>query len=183
MERASLDKDGREVDEGDEVARPDPAPPSKHTSEHRRASRPSQLKKTKKKLPKGKVQLLVYINEDLYKELVRVAPVLCGRCHGSISYVVEEALKNYLTPLSEVGDLKVNPRMSVRRVYEQVKAKIREILKQPFTPVLIPEKIFDMAIRETRGPTVIERWKKFFVQEGLIKFVDGNAPNRTVELL
>ena len=180
MERASLDRDGREVDEGDVVARPDPAPPSKHTSEHKRASRPSR---SKKKLPKGKVQLLVYISEDLYKELVRIAPALCGRCHGSISYVVEEALKNYLTPLSEVGNLKVNPRMSVRRVYEQVKAKIREILKQTFTPVLIPERILDMAVRETRGPTVVERWKRFFVQEGLIKFVDGNAPNRTVELL
>ena len=177
MEGAALDKD-RGAGEGGKASRAVAPPPSEHTSGYRRASRPS-----KKKLPRSKVQLLVYISEGLYEELIRVAPVLCGRHHGAISYVVEEALKNYLAPLSGAGDLKVNPRMSIRRVYEQVKAKIREILKQPFTPVLVPEKILDMAVRETRGPTVVERWKKFFAQEGLIKFVEGNPPNRTVELL
>jgi hypothetical protein len=176
MERPTLERD-RGAEGGGGAREPAPPPPSEHTREHRRASRPS-----KKKVPKGKVQLLVYINEGVYKELIRVAPALCGKHHGAISYVVEEALKNYLTPLSG-AEVKVNPRMNVRRVYEQVKAKIREILKQPFTPVLIPEKILDMAVREARGPTVVERWKRFFAQEGLIKFVEGNPPNRTVELL
>jgi len=148
----------------------------------RRVTNPKTNPKTKN-IPKGKVQLLVYISEDLYKSLISVAPNIYGKHHGAISFVVEEALRQYLSPLASAGDVKVNPRMGVRRVYEQVKAKIREILKQPFTPVLIPEMILDMAIRETRGPTVVERWKRFFVQEGLIKFVEGNPPNRTVELL
>jgi hypothetical protein len=183
MESSLLNKDrgGRGgVDVAEVAARSAPAPLSKHTSEHKRASRPSQ---SRKQVPKGKVQLLVYISEDLYKRLINVAPNLYGKYHGAISFVVEEALRHYLSPLSEAKDVKVNPRMGIRKVYEQVKAKIREILKSSFTPVLIPERLLDMAIRETRGPTVVDRWKRFFVQEGLVKFVEGNPPNRTVELL
>ena len=176
MERPALNRDrvqGRKTDGADVPQPPAPRPPSKHTAEHKLSG---------KRLPKGKVQLLVYISEDVYRRLISVAPNLYGKNHGAISFVVEEALKQYLYPLG-ASDVKLNPRMSIRRVYEQVKAKIREILKSPFTPAFVPEKILDMAIRETRGPTVVERWKGFFVQEGLIKFVDGNPPNRTVELL
>jgi hypothetical protein len=98
----------------------------------------SQTQARKYRLPKGKVLIRALISEDLYKELISVAPNIYGKSHGAISFVVEEALKQYLSLLTEAKEVKFNPRMSVRKVYEQVKAKIREILKSPFTPVLVP---------------------------------------------
>jgi len=136
----------------------------------------------KKKVPKGKVQLLVYIGEDLYRELISVAPNLYGKHHGAISFVVEDALRRYLNPFVR-SNIKLNPRLSVKQVYEQVCEKIMDILGESKKPHVVGEKILDMAISEVRGPTVVERWKKFFAQEGLIKFVGGFPPNRSVELL
>jgi hypothetical protein len=133
-------------------------------------------------LPEDKVYVHALISRDLYEQLRRVAVNIYGKNHGAISFVVEEALRRYINPFVR-SDIKLNPRLSVRQVYEQVCEKIMDILGEPKKPHAVGEKVLDMAISEVRGPTVVDRWKRFFAQEGLIKFVGGFPPNRTVELL
>ena len=136
----------------------------------------------KSKLPEDKVYVHALISRDLYEQLRRVAVNIYGKNHGAISFVVEDALRRYLHPFVH-SNIKLNPRLSVKQVYEQVCEKIMDILGEPEKPHAVGEKVLDMAISEVRGPTVVERWKKFFAQEGLIKFVGGFPPNRSVELL
>jgi hypothetical protein len=136
----------------------------------------------KSKLSEDKVYVHALISRDLYEQLRRVAIDIYGKNHGAISFVVEEALRRYLNPFVRFN-IKLNPRLSVKQVYEQVCEKIIDILGESKKPHAVGEKVLDMAISEVRGPTVVERWKKFFAQEGLIKFVGGFPPNRTVELL
>jgi hypothetical protein len=136
----------------------------------------------KSKLSKDKVYVHALISRDLYEQLRRVAIDIYGKNHGAISFVVEDALRRYLHPFVR-SNIKLNPRLSVKQVYEQVCEKIMDILGEPKKPHAVGEKVLDIAISEVRGPTVVERWKKFFAQEGLIKFVGGFPPNRTVELL
>jgi hypothetical protein len=49
----------------------------------------------------------------------------------------------------------------VRVVYQQVKEKVKEIMKLDYYPDEIPEKILDLAIAEVRGsdPRTINKWK------------------------
>ena len=132
----------------------------------------------------GKVVLQVLISRDLYEKLVQVAPAIYGKTHGSVSYVVEEALKQYLLPRLHT-QTRTNPRGSIRRVYNEIVEKVKEIMHLDFKPTEVPEKILDLAISETRGsdPRTIEKWKSLLSRSGLIKFVGGVKPNRIVELL
>jgi hypothetical protein len=145
-----------------------------------------------KKLPKNKRQVLVYLSEDIYRMLITLAPQLYGKARGGMSFVVEEALKQYLLPLAGThtrehagGGVRItaNPKASVRLVYGQVVEKLKEMMRLPFKPMQVAEKLLDAAIAETRGPTVVDRWKGYFARQGLIKFVAGSRPNRVVELL
>jgi len=136
------------------------------------------------KLPKGKRGLYVLISEDVYEILIKKAPELYGKSHGAISHVVEEALKQYLYPLARTHTkTQANPKMSVRAVYDLVVAKVRELMNLPFKPYQVPEQVLNRAIALVRGPTVVERWKRFFREQGLIKYIGGLYPNRVVELL
>jgi hypothetical protein len=137
-----------------------------------------------KDVPKGKRVLFVYISEDLYKQLIEIAPVQYGKHHGALSYVVEEALRHYLLPRQHTNSTQ-NPRLGVRHVYEQVVEKVKEILHYNFKPTEIPEKILDQAIAEVRGsdPRTVKKWKNILQKSGLIKFIGGFPPNRVVELM
>ena len=107
-----------------------------------------------------------------------------GKGRGGISYVVEEALKQWLYPRLHT-QTHTNPKHSVRLIYGQVVEAVKNILCFPEKPKEVPEKILDLAIAEVRGsdPRTVEKWKRVFRQQGLIKFAGGFYPNRIVELL
>jgi hypothetical protein len=136
--------------------------------------------------PRGKKHLHVLIDEKVYNLLVEVAPVIYGqgRYRGALSYVVEEALRQYLLPRAHTKSTQ-NPRLGVRSIYNQVVEKIKEIMHYDFKPSEVVEKILDQAIAEVRGsdPRTIAKWKNTFQKAGLIKFIGGFPPNRVVELM
>jgi hypothetical protein len=140
------------------------------------------------KTPPGKKRLEVLIDENLYKQLIEIAPIIYGgkKYKGAISYVVEDALRQYLKPKTFAHTTYTqNPSRSVRQVYKQVIERIKFIENIDFEPEETTEKILDMAIAEVRGsdPRTIRKWKEIFEKSGLIKFVGGFYPNRIVELL
>jgi hypothetical protein len=141
------------------------------------------VKRSTKSTPRGKRPLFVYIPEDLYQKLVEVAVNWYGKSHGALSAYVEYVLRQVLEQHTQIHTK--NPKGSVRAVYEQVIQKVKEILKTPFKPEEVPEKILNQAIAEVRGSDyrTIEKWKNLFEKSGLIKFIGGYAPNRIVELL
>ena len=131
----------------------------------------------------NKRQLKVWISEETYNLLVEYAPEIYGQIHGSLSYVVEEAIKHYLLPYKHT-QMHTNPKLSVRMVYQRVKDRIKEITHNPIV-FEVPEKILDLAISETRGsdPRTISKWKNLFIKQGLVKPVGGMFPNRVFELI
>jgi len=138
------------------------------------------------KIPPGKKLLQAYIDENLYKQIIEIAPMIYGKYKGAISYVVEDALRQYLKPKTSAHTTYTqNPSRSVRQVYKQVVERIKFIENIDFEPEETTEKILDMAIAEVRGsdPRTIRKWKEIFEKSGLIKFVGGFYPNRIVELL
>jgi len=86
----------------------------------------------KKKVTKdGGVVLQVIIPEDLYKNIVRIAPMVYGKARGGLSYVVREALKMYLNSLqlSGVAHTKhTNPPGSVRDEFNKLLRTIKSYL-------------------------------------------------------
>jgi hypothetical protein len=138
------------------------------------------------KIPSDKKRLEILIDANLYKQLIEIAPIIYGRYKGAISYVVEDALRQYLKPKTSAHTTYTqNPSRSVRQVYKQVIERIKFIENIDFEPEETTEKILDMAIAEVRGsdPRTIKKWKEIFEKSGLIKFVGGFYPNRIVELL
>jgi len=133
----------------------------------------------------GKVALQVLISRDIYRDLIEIAPLVYGKSRGSISYVVEQALRQYLSLAAHTNTHKLNPKGSVRQVYGQVIEKVKEIMHLDFKPMQVPEKILDLAIMQVRGsdPRTIEKWKAIFERSGLIKTLGGCKPNRVFELL
>ena len=138
---------------------------------------------SRSQIPKGKRPLTILIPEDIYKQLVEVAVSWYGKSHGALSAYVEYVLRQALEQHAQIRTK--NPKSSVRAVYEQVIQKVKEMLKTPFRPEEVPEKILNQAIAEVRGsdPRTIEKWKNLFEKSGLIKFIGGYTPNRIVELL
>jgi hypothetical protein len=139
------------------------------------------------RVKKGKKRLEVLIDEELYKLLIEVAPSIYGegKYRGALSYVVEEALRQYLLPRLRTTSTQNNPKRGVKYVYMQVKEKAKEILNLDYPPDEVPEKVLDQAISEVRGsdPRTINKWKNIFQKSGLIKYIGGLPPNRIVELL
>lgn len=134
-----------------------------------------------------KVNLHVRVSRDIYDMLRRLAPELSGeaRYKGAMSRVVEEALKYYLYPRAGLG-VKANPRLSVRDVYTQVKRRLADITGIPWWELKeVKEAELDRAIAEVRGsdPRTVEKWKKLFEANGLIKRLGGQPGRRIVELI
>jgi hypothetical protein len=140
---------------------------------------------SKARVPKGKKELTVFISEDLYKQVIEIAPVWYGKHKGAVSAFVEDLLRRALVTYQHTQIRTKNPPRSLRAVYEQVVRKVMEITGLNYKPDEIPEKYLDQAISEVRGsdPRTIEKWKRIFERAKLIKFIGGFPPNRVVELL
>lgn len=84
------------------------------------------------KIPKGKKELNVVISEELYRQIIEVAPAWYGKLRGGISALVEEALKQYLASLRRAqntqnppSDVKEdNKRGIVRRLLEDIEKEL-----------------------------------------------------------
>jgi len=139
------------------------------------------------RIPEGKVRLEVLIREDLYDMLVRLAPQIAGpKYRGALSRVVEEALKQYLYPRARAQTPGLNPRLTVRDVYDQVKRRLADMTGIPWWELReVKEAELDRAIAEVRGsdPRTIAKWKKLFQASGLIKILSGQPGRRIVELI
>ena len=140
---------------------------------------------SKNRFPKGKVELTVFISEDLYRQIIETAPVWYGKHKGAVSAFVEELLKMSLQRYLHTQIAHKNPSRRIREVYNQVLDKLKELLKLNYVPDEVPEKYLDRAIAEVRGsdPRTINKWKNIFEKTGLIKYIGGTYPNRVVELM
>lgn len=116
----------------------------------------------------GKRHLHVMIDESLYELAVREAAVRFGAMRGSLSMLVEEALKAYLTG---GGVVVVKPRGGrVKAVYDAVKDRLVKArgygdIKQ----VTLSE--LQQAIEDVRGTDerTVRKWISLFIQHKYIK--------------
>jgi len=134
------------------------------------------------KIPKGKVDLHVLIDEKVYEEIKRLAILKYEKVHGAISYEVEQALRNWIA-LHAQGAHKiattVNPQPKVLKVFSQAK----EYLKERYgyaaivQGVVIPRVHLIEAIKAVRGcdPRTVSTWMKNFVESKLIKPTSSEA--------
>lgn len=115
------------------------------------------------------VQLKVYIPVDLYERLLKVAPEIYGSFRGSLSHVVEMALRQYLPPSGE--RIRRNPKRKVVDVFKEVVKVIHEMVGGEQPPDMVPQGLIEKAIQEVRGhdPKTISKWFKLFEEQGLIK--------------
>jgi len=130
---------------------------------------------------KNKVKLQVWISEKIYKKLIEIAPSIYGSHKGALSYVVEQALKDYLAPLHT--QIRTNPPSRVRLKYELLLSTLKKL--KGYRPHQVKEWEFERAVADTFGtdPRTIRKYKEQFRKFGLIKFVGGTYPNRIIELL
>jgi len=129
------------------------------------------------------VQLKVYIPVDLYERLLRVAPEIYGSFRGSLSHVVEIALRQYL-PLS--GErIRRNPKRKVVDVFKEVVKVIHEMVGGELPPDSAPERLIEKAIQEVRGsdPKTVKKWLRLFKENGLIKLMYKTKFGVVYELL
>lgn len=140
---------------------------------------------SRSRIPKGKKELTVFISEDLYKQIIEIAPVWYGKHKGAVSALVEDLIRRALATYQHTQIRTKNPSRSVRAVYEQVVRRIMEVTGLDYRPDEIPEKYLDQAIAEVRGsdPRTIAKWKGIFERAKLIKYIGGFPPNRIIELL
>ena len=98
------------------------------------------------KIPKGKKQLNILIDEKLYKMLVEIAPKVYGKGRGGISAIVEEALEWYLehllrthtktqtgTSISSVSSGAVrnpNPPLSIREEFNKFIETLKDVMEE-----------------------------------------------------
>jgi len=74
----------------------------------------------KEQIPEGKRQLNIILPEDLYVQVINIAPGYFGKGKGGISRLVEDALKQYISLLSmhtQKHKIEVNPNLSIREEY------------------------------------------------------------------
>ena len=116
----------------------------------------------------GKRQLKVWISEDVYELLHDMAPLLYGEPYGSISYVVEQALRAYLASAAHAQKHAKTPG-KIKKYWGMVLDCIR-ITAGGMIPEEVPAKILNMCIANVRGgdPRTIEKWTRLFREAGLI---------------
>jgi len=135
------------------------------------------------KLPKGKVQLLAYIDENLYKELRQLIKMKHEELRGALSKEVEDALRAWIAAhrsahAQSAQISRVNPAPRIARAWEQVREYLRSAYgyEAVITGSQIPKKLLINAIAAVRGsdPRTIRKWLSLFEHFKLIKWI---APN------
>ena len=145
-----------------------------------------------KKMPKGKRQLLVYVDEGVYKRLWELIKAKHEKPYGALSYEVEEALKHWILEHTRTQSLgtqareqaqaqaqrveasKYNPPPRYLKVWLQVKDYLEEVLKYDFnyTRHLLHEDLM-RAVAAVRGPDgrTLKKWPRVFEECGILKRV------------
>jgi hypothetical protein len=136
----------------------------------------------KEEIPKGKRPVTVYISEDLYRAIIKVAVQRYGQVKGALSRFAEDAFREALSMYRHTS-AQVNPKLRLREVYDAVIKRIVEI--KGYKPTEITESTLDQAIGDVRGtdPRTIEKWKRLFEKAKLIKYIGGFPPKRVYELM
>jgi len=156
------------------------------------------------RLPRGKVQLNIIIDEKVANELYNLVKIKYQGLKGGLSYEVEEALKNWLALHAQNarknGDPERNPYngfetvevrqnnlgssvgltvpSKVHQAFDQVKEYLRTKYGYEFFPgQQVHFKLLREAIAATRGSDgrTIERWLNTFSLFGLIKPISPNV--------
>lgn len=133
------------------------------------------------KIPKGKVQLHVLISEDVVSELRKLIALKYegSKLKGVLSHEVEQALRNWIA-LHKSREhtqvhAKVNPSPKAYRVFQEVKAWLREVKGIEFEEGVnqVPRKLLVEAISAVRGgdERTIRRWLREFERFKLIKWI------------
>lgn len=135
------------------------------------------------KVPKGKAAVLVYIDENLWREFRDLVRRKHEEFKGSVSYEVEQALQHWLALHREkernsngVGFKILNPQNPPPKVLKAF-AQVKEYLKEKYgyaaivTGSQIPRKHIVEAVEFVRGhdPKTIEKWMSLFRKYRLIK--------------
>ncbi|HID41583.1 MAG TPA: hypothetical protein EYP33_05450 [Pyrodictium sp.] len=155
---------------------------------------------------KKKVLLQVTISYETYKRLIEIAPKISGSVKGSLSYVVEKAIEEYLGRmeriLREAGDptLHTHTRSlmkstapsnsttrpsNVETVWKEVTESLKRILTTEKLPYRIGEPVLRRAIMVTRGSDkrTVDKWISIFKELGFIKEEEGEEGNRIFRII
>jgi len=91
------------------------------------------------KISRNKVRLEVVISKDLYERLRTLAPQLYGKHRGALSYIVENALKQYFSLYCNTHKAHINPPLSVRREFNMFLDAVKEYYGE--VPYKLPAKV------------------------------------------
>jgi len=134
------------------------------------------------KVPKGKVSIHVYVNEQIWKEFKRLAFQKHENFHGAISYELEQAIQSWIAQHTQnhtnpLVANSINPQPNVYTVFQ----KVKEYLKQTYgygaivSGQQIPKIHLHNAIMIIRGsdPRTVAKWMNLFQKFKLIKWIAG----------
>jgi len=132
----------------------------------------------------SKKTVLVYLSDEVYKELIKKAPELYGKSKGAISYVVETALRRFLG--LESGTPGTQAEIHTQSRLSSIYNRVLEVLKagHGYIPQEVTEKELDDAIGVVRGldPRTINKWKTLFIQQKCIESISGTAGGRVFKV-
>lgn len=132
----------------------------------------------------SKKTVLVYLSEEVYRELIKRAPEMYGKSKGALSYVVETALRKFLG--LEPGTPGTHAEIHAQSRLNTIYGRVLEVLKSRhgYTPDQIIEKDLDDAIGVVRGldPRTINKWKTLFIQQKCIESISGTAGGRVFKV-
>jgi len=138
-------------------------------------------------IPDGKRQLNILLSNDLYNQLIAIAPSYYGKGRGGLSRLVEDAVRFYLQTLGKHNSMqngfvqvnKINPSMSVREEYNKFIKELRRVWEMNWgteLPVIVRRSIIehvmlDVFKRAKDERTRLRKLHTWFLQ-GLVKPYD-----------
>jgi len=133
------------------------------------------------RIPKGKKQLNVLINEDVLEKFRRLVKMKYTNLKGVMSLEVEQALKHWILLHTQDAHKPMiaspNPQPNVAIVFQQVKDYLKNKYGIEFFPgQQIHRRFIVEGIRVVRGtdPRTVRKWVSLFLEYKLIKPISAN---------
>jgi len=129
-----------------------------------------------------RIKTSLWVDEDLWGEIKRLAFQKHENFHGAITAELEEALLNWVrlhtqNHTKQLAVNKVNPNPRVYRVFQEVKEHVKERYGYAALPSgqQVPRSHLTVAIGAVRGddPRTVKKWMKSFERFKLIKWIAG----------